>query len=113
MAKNNDKKIARIQSKIDANVRKIKELLNQNIDLEDEQNGLRNYWEKTVKIPIKEGRKIVGHREEVHGFIKWFEDFMDEDTGKAFTIERNSICRINGKPVDMFHREIVKHKINE
>lgn len=95
------KKEALLQKKIDANISKIKRLANENIYLQDKINTSGKYKEEhqTFGRGKKKVTKFVGRK-------YWKEDFKDEDSGEAITIERSRIVRIDGKIVDEFGNEI-------
>lgn len=85
------KLIQQKEAKIKALKTEISELEKENLLLSD-----KNQW-----FIEKEEQVIVSHRPkkietQVIGIVFWKENFIDEDTGEVFSIERNIIVRKNG-----------------
>lgn len=94
----------RTRRKIEAAINKkkeaIKSLKNEIVELGHEWYLLsdreQQFVEQMETITRRENRKKVTE-EKLIGKVTWKEDFIDEDTGKTFSIERCQIVRINGE----------------
>jgi hypothetical protein len=88
----------KIHSKIKSNIEKIKKLELQNIELKKQDmlicDKWQQYFEREKDVIISKRPKVI--EKQLHGFIKWKEDFVDEDNGEVFSIERNQLVRVNG-----------------
>ena len=88
-----------ISEKVKKNVAKIEALKSENLELLRESYLLcdkkQNFTEVEEDVlicgrPKKYERKLIGR-------VHWVEDFVDEDTGSVFSINRSQIVRINGE----------------
>lgn len=86
-----------------SNELKIKQLMNDNIDLRDKINLQSDYRESIEKWRPDEPVTV--------GRVYYFENFKDGDTGEDIAIERNYVCRVNGKPATKQGMIIEKHKL--
>lgn len=90
----------RLAEKIRLNNLKIKELQKKNFLLAIEAIQIsdknQKYSEKIEKIARLENRKKV-YEDVLIGKVTWKENFIDEETGEAVVIERNSVVRRNDR----------------
>ena len=70
----------------------ILELRKQGLLLSDDT---QQYYEKEVEVVISKRPKVV--EKQLLGFIKWKEEFLNQEGGEVLSIERNKIVHINGE----------------
>lgn len=89
----------KIHRKIQSNKDKIKKLELEIIELEEQDmltsDKMQQYFEEEKDVIISKRPKVV--EKQLHGFIKWKEDFVDEDNGEVISIERIQLVRVNGE----------------
>lgn len=87
-----------LRAQADQNVKKIKALKDENIEIGKQLLLLcdEEQWftEKMETITQREGRKKI-KVDRLIGRIHWKEDFKDESTGETVTIERSEVVRID------------------
>jgi len=87
------KKAISIDNKFKKNAEKIKELLNENINLRYEKNLL--YADKIIEDEINIGTKKKPELKKVTKKV-WKEGFTDEDTQEVVYIDRQEIVAVDG-----------------
>lgn len=91
---------AEIQAEYDANVQKIKELKQRNIELDRESMLLSDdeqwFTEKIEPVVYWEGRKKI-KTEKLIGRIHWQQGFKDEDTDEVIMVSRSEVVRVDGE----------------
>ena len=89
----------KIHSKIKSNIDKIKKLELENIELKKQDILTSDKWQQYFEIEkdvvVSKRPKVI--EKQLHGLIKWKEDFIDEDNGEIFSIERKQLVRVNGE----------------
>lgn len=100
----NNKAIDKLKIKIAKNLKRIKQIENENYDLKIKIFKNQGYSEHTE---VNKKTSITC------GAISWTEDFLDEDTGEVVSIVRKDIVTINGEIIDKSKRgnKVIKKHI--
>lgn len=105
--------VYKINLKIQNRLKRIKALKDELISLKKEMNLASDYFEMEEKI------KIPGQRKSKHvvGYVRYIEDFVDEDECEVVSITRTFLCSIDGVPCNenlkflhlMEYEELIKY----
>ncbi len=88
-----------INNKIDSNNNKIKQLEKENIELFKQDcllcDKFQHFTETEEEVIVCGRPKKTEVR--LRGFVHWKENFIDEDTGKSFSVERKRLVKEYGE----------------